>query len=47
MLGRTLGHYSIVSELGAGGMGIVYHACDEAWLDRAPPAGLWDNWLLS
>ena len=28
MIGQTLGHYRIVSEIGAGGMGDVYQAED-------------------
>jgi serine/threonine protein kinase/tetratricopeptide (TPR) repeat protein len=50
MLGKILGHYRIVEQIGAGGMGEVYRAHDEH-LDRdvaikiLPPAGLTDESL--
>jgi serine/threonine protein kinase len=33
MIGQTLGHYRVLSEIGAGGMGVVYRGHDEQ-LDR-------------
>ena len=45
MAGKTVSHYRMIEQIGAGGMGVVYLACDET-LDRQvalkilPPGGL-------
>jgi serine/threonine protein kinase len=40
MIGKTLGHYQITSQLGKGGMGEVYQAKDQT-LGQVPGKSTW------